>query len=380
MATTVRVTIATMLVLAALLSAPGHSTADPVGAALGQVAPGLLDDSGAQTPSVTVGGGGLPQISVGGGDRSVTPPAPGTTRDRPQPASGSPTSSPTASQPGAGADNTSTLSRPAGNGSRSGATKRGGMSTAAERSSSGKTGSASTKSPRSTPAAVDTTGESPNDQGKKASGRGADPTSVSRMVSSIPTQFWVVLVGVGFAATLFGLLALHEIRRSRRAQDDALVDPLTGLTNRAGFEQRLAKEWARAKRYERGLGLLLIDLDDFKHVNDTQGHMAGDRVLGEAAAAICGRIRETDLAARLGGDEFVVLCPETTNAGLETLAIGLERALAEHGIGGSVGHAQREPLDDQPSELIARADQSMYQRKGRRRQTDAVRSGQLLPA
>ena len=380
MATIRRVTIATTLVMAVLLSAPGHSTADPVGSALGQVAPGLLDDSGAQTPSVTVGGGGLPQISVGGGDQSVTPPAPGTTPNQPQPASGSPTSSPAGSQPGVATDNTSTQSRPAGNGSSSGATKRGDTSTGAERTSSGKTGSASTKSPRSTPAAVNTTGTSAKDQGRKASSRGSEPSSVSRMVSSIPTHFWVILVGVGIAAALLGLLALHEIRRSRRAQDDALADPLTGLTNRAGFEQRLAKEWARAKRYERGLGLVLIDLDDFKQVNDTQGHMAGDRVLREAAAAICGRIRETDLAARLGGDEFVVLCPETTNAGLETLAIGLERTLAEHGIDGSAGHAQREPLDDQPGELIARADQSMYQRKDRRRQADADRSGQLLPA
>ena len=150
--------------------------------------------------------------------------------------------------------------------------------------------------------------------------------------------------------------------------------------NRAGFEQRLSREWQRAKRYERGLGLLLIDLDDFKHVNDTKGHMAGDRVLRQAAAAICGRIRETDVAARLGGDEFVVLCPETTNAGLETLAIGLEKTLAEHGIEASAGHAQREPVDAQPGELIARADQSMYERKHHRRHPRAERSGVLQPA
>ena len=122
-----------------------------------------------------------------------------------------------------------------------------------------------------------------------------------------------------------------------------------------------------AKRYERELGLLLIDLDDFKEVNDTRGHLAGDRVLRETAAVLTGRIREVDFAARLGGDEFVVVCPETGQPGLQTLAAGLERALAEHDVSASVGVGQREPADGGTADLISRADTAMYERKRHRR-------------
>jgi diguanylate cyclase (GGDEF)-like protein len=364
-ATIRRVPIATTLVLAVLLSAPGHSTADPVDGAVGKVAQGLLDEPGAQTPSVTVGGGALPQVTVGGGGQSTTPPVPGAPSSQPQPGSTTPSSSPSGA---------------AGNGADSGATRKGGTATSARRSSArNDDNSAATKSPGSPPAGADITGKSAQQKGN-APKRASRASSVSRVVSSIPPQFWVVLIGVGLAAALLGLLALHEMRRSINASHNALADPLTGLMNRAGFEQRLSKEWQRAKRYERGLGLLLIDLDDFKQVNDTQGHQAGDRVLREAAAAITGRIRETDMSARIGGDEFVVLCPETTNAGLETLAVGLERTLAEHGIGASAGHAQREPVDAEPGELIARADKAMYQRKRQRRHPHAEGPGLLLPA
>jgi len=159
------------------------------------------------------------------------------------------------------------------------------------------------------------------------------------------------------------LLSLHESRRSRRAREDALADSLTGLANREGLEQRLESEWRRAVRYERDLGLVLLDLDGFKEINDTQGHMAGDRILREAAAAISDRVRETDLASRFGGDEFVVLCPETGDGGLKTLADGLEETLARQGIRASAGFTQREPSDSSSRDLLARADAAMYRRK-----------------
>jgi diguanylate cyclase len=171
------------------------------------------------------------------------------------------------------------------------------------------------------------------------------------------------LLALAAIAILFGLLSLHESRRSRRAREDALVDSLTGLANREGFEQRLESEWRRALRYERDLGLLMLDLDGFKEINDTHGHMEGDRVLKAAAAAISGRIRETDFASRFGGDEFVVLCPETAGRGLKTLSDGLEETLRLHRIQASAGFTQREPSDSSPDDLIARADATMYRRK-----------------
>ncbi len=201
-----------------------------------------------------------------------------------------------------------------------------------------------------------------------------------RVVSRIPSEFRLLLLGVGAAAVLFGLLTLHELRRSRRAQEGALADSLTGLPNRQAFEERMAREWTRATRYNRDLGLLLLDLDGFKQVNDTHGHMAGDRLLREAGAAIASRVRESDVPARLGGDEFVVLCPETAGSGLEALASGLERTLAEHSVNASVGFAEREPGDLAATDLLGRADSSMYARKHVRREATTAGTEVLATA
>ncbi len=88
-------------------------------------------------------------------------------------------------------------------------------------------------------------------------------------------------------------------------------DPLTGLMNRHRFHAELGKWIQHAVRYQRPLGLLLIDVDQFKYVNDTLGHTAGDRFLSEIAALIANDMRDTDQVGRLGGDEFGVLLPET---------------------------------------------------------------------
>jgi diguanylate cyclase (GGDEF)-like protein len=375
-ATIRRATIATALVIVGLLSAPGPSTADPVGSALGGVTQGLLDESGAQ---VTVGGGGLPQVTVGvGGGQDATTPAPGAPATQPQqPAGSSPSSAPS------GATRESAPAPKSAGSDRQGTVKGGGTSRAAPSRSGNTSSSATTRSSAAAARAQEDPGSgaaSSARQRSTATPKSSEGSPVARVVNSIPPQFRWLLAAVGIVAALFGLLALHEMRRSRRAHRNAHADGLTGLLNRAGFEQRLAKEWQRAKRYERGLGLLVIDLDDFKQVNDSEGHMAGDRMLRETAAAISGRIRETDVPGRMGGDEFVVLCPETTGAGLETLAVGLERTLEQHGVQASVGHAQREPVDAQPSELLVRADKSMYERKRHRRSRGLRPSGQLQPA
>ncbi len=189
------------------------------------------------------------------------------------------------------------------------------------------------------------------------------PNSLTRALESIPPQYRLpVFVLAGISLLLAGL-TLRERRRSRSLAVRAMIDPLTGLPNREAFERRLEREWARSQRYDRGLGLLLLDLDDFKGINDAHGHLQGDRVLEDTATVIAARIRETDMAARLGGDEFVVLCPETYGEGLETLARSLEARLDEASIEASVGSAEREAGDDGPGDLIARADAEMYRRK-----------------
>jgi diguanylate cyclase (GGDEF)-like protein len=167
-------------------------------------------------------------------------------------------------------------------------------------------------------------------------------------------------------ATFFALNTLRELFRSSLAESRALTDSLTNLPNRLAFERALAREYRRADRYDRPLSMLLLDLDGFKEINDTQGHAAGDAILRKAAAVLSERVRLDDVAARLGGDEFVVICPETSAASAQDLARSLEDALSEASIQSSIGVAEREPEDDGlPEYLVARADASMYRRKGR---------------
>lgn len=109
----------------------------------------------------------------------------------------------------------------------------------------------------------------------------------------------------------------------------AYHDELTGLFNRRHFEERLAEEWSRAARYEGTLTLILIDLDDFKLINDTAGHAVGDAVLGLIGRVMTETCRDCDLAYRLGGDEFAYLLPNTDEAGAEALIDRIYAAVSE---------------------------------------------------
>jgi diguanylate cyclase (GGDEF)-like protein len=195
---------------------------------------------------------------------------------------------------------------------------------------------------------------------------------VQRIVNRIPTGFLAALAAAMLAALGFALVWLRERRRAGRARRAALVDPLTGIANRLAFEQRLEHEWRRATRYERPLGLLLLDLDGLKLVNDTEGHAAGDEMLRAVGTTIASDIRDSDLPARLAGDEFVVLCPETADDGMKLLAAKLSKRLQARGIEVSIGRAQLDLEDAAPEDLVARADVAMYRQKERRQ---AIRSG-----
>jgi diguanylate cyclase (GGDEF)-like protein len=188
--------------------------------------------------------------------------------------------------------------------------------------------------------------------------------------------------------TLAGLavqagVAIENARLHRAVEQQAVTDELTGLANRRQFYEVLGREFERAHRFGTPLSLVLLDIDDFKRINDTHPmkHLAGDAVLGAVAAAIAGHTRDIDLAARYGGEEFAVLLPQTDREGAVNLAERLRVAIAERlvSFGGEEGLSVTAsfgvasgPLDDQTQlDLIAAADNALYasKRAGKNRVT-----------
>jgi diguanylate cyclase (GGDEF)-like protein len=189
---------------------------------------------------------------------------------------------------------------------------------------------------------------------------------VTRIISQIPTWVFWALAALGLIALAgFGLF-MRERSRRHSAEQEAMADELTGISNRKAFDRRLDLEWRRAARYGRSLGLMVMDLDGFKQVNDLKGHAAGDRVLRDVAQALDARMRDTDLVARIGGDEFAVICPETGINELMTIRRQLsEQATSglKDSVGLSIGVAEYVPGDEDATSILARADESMYRVK-----------------
>jgi diguanylate cyclase (GGDEF)-like protein len=160
----------------------------------------------------------------------------------------------------------------------------------------------------------------------------------------------------------------HEVARR------AMHDPLTGLPNRVLLHDRLVQALGRIGRHEEAVALLVLDLDDFKTVNDTHGHEAGDRLLVEVAQRLTSVLRASDTAARVGGDEFVVLC-EDVGGEHEALAVAerITAALAEPfapAVGGapvrsSIGIAVTAKSGVRAEVLLREADAAMYRAKAR---------------
>ena len=127
--------------------------------------------------------------------------------------------------------------------------------------------------------------------------------------------------------------AIDNARRFREARQLADMDALTGLHNRRYFHETLLREAARASRYERDLALMVLDLDDFKSINDRIGHLAGDAVLAEAAERLRDVVRSADVACRVGGDEFAIILPESGVADAEGLYRRLQATMAKRPVG-----------------------------------------------
>jgi diguanylate cyclase (GGDEF)-like protein/PAS domain S-box-containing protein len=163
--------------------------------------------------------------------------------------------------------------------------------------------------------------------------------------------------------------ALARLRSEERMRHEAVHDPLTGLANRTLLRDRLEHALARSQREEeRATGVLFVDLDNFKQVNDAYGHAAGDAVLVELGRRLRAAVRPADTVARLGGDEFVVVCEEVDADDIMTLGRRLLAAVAEplsvtgiqHELTASIGIALGRT---DPDALLGDADAAVYQAK-----------------
>jgi diguanylate cyclase (GGDEF)-like protein/PAS domain S-box-containing protein len=192
--------------------------------------------------------------------------------------------------------------------------------------------------------------------------------AVGRAADGTPLQFIAEVIDI------------TEPRRSRmelqqanaKLHELAVTDHLTGLRNRRGFEEALL-----GAETDEPLSVLLVDLDNFKHVNDRLGHEAGDGVLIEAGRRMLGELRRVDLLARLGGDEFAAVLPGIGRNVAERLAAEVVAKLAQpYGsssaltrVGASVGVATCERWNTDVRQLLSRADKALYEAKraGRKR-------------
>ncbi len=152
----------------------------------------------------------------------------------------------------------------------------------------------------------------------------------------------------------------------------SLTDPLTGLPNRREFDNRMEERMAAWKRRQEVFSLLIVDVDDFKKLNDQHGHLAGDQVLAAMGRALRAAIRREDAVARYGGEEFAMLLPHTSLEQAVHVAQNVRDAVAqicvEHNgqkltVTASAGFAMIQP-DEQPELLIHRADAALYAAKG----------------
>jgi diguanylate cyclase (GGDEF)-like protein/PAS domain S-box-containing protein len=160
---------------------------------------------------------------------------------------------------------------------------------------------------------------------------------------------------------------IQDIDERKRAQSElerlAHRDALTGTLNRRAWDLELARAIGRAQQHEEPLAIALLDLNQFKQVNDSLGHDSGDQVLTRAARAWHDQLRGGDLLARIGGDEFAVLLPHCAASDLAPVASRLKRSLAHHA-GCAIGTAVWSPGEG-AADLMRRADAALYLDKAR---------------
>ena len=163
-------------------------------------------------------------------------------------------------------------------------------------------------------------------------------------------------------------------KANRRLEEVATTDGLTNIPNKTHWLSRLEFEVLRAKRGKHRLSMLMLDVDHFKHYNDSRGHLAGDRLLTDLAALLTGNLRATDIPGRFGGEEFCVALLDTNRRAGARVAEKIRRAVEKNEFPGqetqpggsltvSIGVAELDLEKDMPNDLIEKADRALYQAK-----------------
>lgn len=156
--------------------------------------------------------------------------------------------------------------------------------------------------------------------------------------------------------------ALDRLRMAGELERLAMHDPLTGLFNRRALMERLQSELATVRRTRSALAFAMIDVDDFKRINDTRGHAGGDEALKTIAQILETETRETDVAARFAGDEFSLIMPRSDRAAVDAVMARIYAALAFADLRCSIGVAFARD-GDKREQLISRADEAVYASK-----------------
>jgi diguanylate cyclase (GGDEF)-like protein len=194
--------------------------------------------------------------------------------------------------------------------------------------------------------------------------------ALDKAPSAREPRFAPASLDILLAALEPGAVALDNALRMQRAEALTVTDDLTQLYNSRYLSQVLRREAKRASRSGRPLSLLFIDLDGFKAINDTHGHLFGSRALVEAAAVIRVSARETDIVARFGGDEFSLVLPDTGSEGAAAVGERVRDKVAAHrflhadgldiALTVSVGVATLPDVAESAEQLIQAADKAMY--------------------
>ncbi len=208
----------------------------------------------------------------------------------------------------------------------------------------------------------------------------AEPVqAIARFIRIVPTAVWIALAAALAMALFATAAAVRSGRRARQRLGEvaevttaALTDPLTGLLNRRGFTAAVDQELKRARRYERPLALAFVDIRGLKAVNDSQGHLAGDRLLRDVAQLLADSARTYDVVGRIGGDELAILLPEQDAGGAAALTGRIRAKIPYHRtslgfdatwdltIGTSVFPKDGEDFE----QLLATADRRLYEQRG----------------